>query len=266
LDLHQDHIGNSWDPAAHLPAGGFDIAVVAGDVHSPLTSAIDWLADRFPGVRVLYVPGNHDFWWDGGDRYTHDSMLARGRDLAARRGIDLLSNDTVVINGARFVGATLWTDMRLGSFSAAHAYGSARRHMNDFRMIRRRPSGRHRHIRVADTVDMHRLSRSYIDGVLAMPHAGPSVVVSHHAPHALSLPDPHFDLRWAYASDLGGLIAARQPDLWVHGHLHSRLDYRVGQTRIVANARGHEHESGRAQFDPSLVISIAPSSAQAGVS
>jgi hypothetical protein len=47
-DLHQDLQDNAWDPCAHAP--DHDIAVVAGDVHSPLTSAIDWLADRLPGV------------------------------------------------------------------------------------------------------------------------------------------------------------------------------------------------------------------------
>ena len=30
-DLHQDRADNAWDPARHAPAGGFDIAVVAGD-------------------------------------------------------------------------------------------------------------------------------------------------------------------------------------------------------------------------------------------
>ena len=32
-DLHQDWPENTWDPAAHAPPGGFDVAVVAGDVH-----------------------------------------------------------------------------------------------------------------------------------------------------------------------------------------------------------------------------------------
>jgi len=52
-DLHQDWASNAWDTAAHSP--DFDIAVVAGDVHSPLTNAIDWLADHFAGVDLLYA-------------------------------------------------------------------------------------------------------------------------------------------------------------------------------------------------------------------
>ena len=45
----------------HAPAGGFDAAVVAGNVHMPRLRALDWLGDRLPGVPVVYVPGNHDF-------------------------------------------------------------------------------------------------------------------------------------------------------------------------------------------------------------
>ena len=40
-DLHQDWASNAWDPAAHVPAGGFDVGVVASDVHLPLPQALD---------------------------------------------------------------------------------------------------------------------------------------------------------------------------------------------------------------------------------
>jgi hypothetical protein len=145
-DLHQDCAGNAWDPARHAPADGFDIVITAGDLHSPLTAAIDWLADRFAGCRVIYSPGNHDFWWDGGDdRCTLADQMARGRDLAARRGIDLLMDD-----------------MRLGTFSSGHAFNTSRRFMNDYRRIRRRPAGRHRYIRPVDTVALHRPARRMV--------------------------------------------------------------------------------------------------------
>jgi hypothetical protein len=48
--------------AAHAPTGGFDVAVIAGDVHMPLVRALDWLASHLAGVPVVYVAGNHCFW------------------------------------------------------------------------------------------------------------------------------------------------------------------------------------------------------------
>jgi len=51
-DLPQDCPENAWDPAAHAPAGGFDVAVIAGDVHMPLMRALDWLGERLPRSEI----------------------------------------------------------------------------------------------------------------------------------------------------------------------------------------------------------------------
>jgi len=258
-DLHQDWADNAWDPAAHAPADGFDIVVVAGDVHSPLPRALDWLADRLPGVPIVYVPGNHCFWWDrGDDRYTIDDVIARGRDAAARHGIHLLLDDAVTLGGIRFLGGTLWTNLRLGSLSLDHARYTSRRGMNDYKRIRRRRSGQHKYILTDDTLALHRATVAFLGAQLATPSTSPTVVVTHHAPHSLSLPGANMDLRWCYASDLGDLIARGQPDLWIHGHLHNRADYRLGKTRIVCNPRGHIEEESARTFDPSFVIQVTP--------
>ena len=243
-DLHQDWPENAWDPAGHAPAGGFDTAVVAGDVHMPLLRALDWLAERLPGVPVVYVPGNHDFWWDRGEeRYTIQEQIARGRDLAAAYGITLLMDDVAVIDDVRFVGGTLWTDFLFGSFSRTHAFRSAqgRGGMNDYRRIRTGPRSRNR-IEPGDVLAMHRTTRAFLAETLAVPHSGTTVVVTHHAPNPDSLPDPHAHLAWCDASDLTGLIESGAPDLWVHGHVHRHADYSVGRTRVVCNARGHVDE------------------------
>jgi Icc-related predicted phosphoesterase len=83
-------------------------------------------------------------------------------------------------------------------------------------------------------------------------------VATHHAPHPFSLSDANMDLRRCYASNLGDLIDRGQPDLWIHGHVHSPADYRPGKTRIVCNPRGHIEESSSRTFDPSLVIQVQP--------
>jgi predicted phosphodiesterase len=49
---------------ANLPE--FDVAVFAGDIHQPITAAIEWLLrerDVGPllGRSLVYVPGNHKF-------------------------------------------------------------------------------------------------------------------------------------------------------------------------------------------------------------
>lgn len=255
-DIHAEVPDNAWDPAAYAPAGGFDVAVVAGDVHMPLTRALDWLSERMPGVPVVYVPGNHDFWWDRGeDRYTIYGQIERGRDQAATLGIHLLLDAAVVVGGTRLVGATLWTNFCLSPHGLSHAFRTAqgRFGMNDYRRIRTGPRSRNR-IEPSEVLAMHRASRVFIEGELVRNHDGPTVVVSHHAPHPASLPGPHADLGWCYASDLTDLIMDRGPDLWVHGHVHNAVDYRVGRTRILCNPRGHTDE--RTGFVPDCVVRL----------
>ena len=102
---------------------------------------------------------------------------------------------------------------------------------------------------------MHHQSRLFIDTALK---ADPvkTVVVTHHLPHARSIP-PRFTgdlLNAAYASDLSGVIEVGRPALWVHGHTHDSCDYMVGDTRIVCNPRGYDDENAR--FDPMLVVRV----------
>ena len=89
-----------------------------------------------------------------------------------------------------------------------------------------------------------------------MPFTGPTIVVTHHAVHRNSVAPIYRDdwVTAAFVSDLSELIEAYQPALWVHGHVHNSFDYRVGQTRIIANPHGYGKENPA--FDCTLVVEI----------
>lgn len=251
-DLHQEWAENAWDPVPHAPEA-FDVVVVAGDVDTPGPRALGRLAEWFPGVAVVYVLGNHDFYLaEDEPAYTLWDVRERAAEDAARHGIALLDDTSAVIAGTRFIGGTLWTDLRLGTSSRGEAHSTARRGMNDYRRIRRRRSGHHRHLRTEETLALHQSTRAYVGDVLAAPFAGPTVVVTHHAPSPRSLVDA--DLRHCYASNLEPFIEEGHPDVWIHGHTHRRSDYVVGGTRVVANPRGHGHQ--RQAFDPSFTVAV----------
>ncbi len=258
-DIHQECPENAWDPQAAAPAHA-DVVVVAGDVHSPLPKAIDWLADRLPGARVVYVPGNHCFWrMSTDDRYSYQDVVLAGRKRAAARGIDLLvEGESVEIEGVRFVGGTGWTDftVRPPFIRFAGALAEARRRMNDYHRIRYGGDRSKDRLEPRDTLYLHRKTRVAIEAVLETPADVPTVVVTHHAPHPDCLPDPLFDLAWCYASDMTPVIEHGRPALWLHGHLHGRVDFQVDDTRILANSRGHTCEPSCALFDPALVIEV----------
>jgi predicted phosphohydrolase len=197
----------------------------------------------------VYVAGNHEF-YKGSIR----EGIEDGRKAAAQfPGVHFLENDFTIIDGVRFLGATLWTDYRIEEHPQLAMF-NARERMNDHKQIasQRNPWQRF----VPETAyRRHQDSRRFIDTALKADSIK-TVVVTHHLPHAKSIPARFKGdlLNAAYASDLSEVIEAGQPALWVHGHTHDSCDYQIGVARIVCNPRGYDDENNR--FDPGLVVTI----------
>ncbi len=110
----------------------------------------------------------------------------------------------------------------------------------------------HRLIRIAGPTGeepftpRHALARhqgdiAFVEQELAKPFDGPTVVVTHHAPHRRSVHEKYAAavLSAAFASDLTSTMERGRPDVWIHGHTHLSCDYRVGATRVVSNPKGY---------------------------
>lgn len=249
-DLHvARHEG--W-PAGQIPQA--DVAVVAGDVTEGLVDAIGWLGQHIrPHMRVVFVAGNHEYWGT-----LHERALEQGRIAAGVTDIDLLEGEAVVIERVRFAGATLWTDYHLlGEAYRWAAQQQARLSMSDHSQIgwRKQPWQR---LQPEDAAGLHKAAIRDLERLMREPHPGPTVVVTHHAPHPNSLArDQRASLiSAAYASDLTEQIGRWNADLWIHGHTHHAVDYRLGSTRILSNPRGYKHEREAIGFQPLLVVEV----------
>lgn len=266
-DLHLER-----DPVFQLPAApGADTLVLAGDIGSyqagsRLKESDDFGLARFapgaPGVpwrRVLYVPGNHEY-----DGLEFAGAHERLRATCERLGITWLERETLVIEGVRFIGTTLWTDfealargqstMTLQRQALEKAYRAANFYLRRFTASR-------------DGVPMlaeqwRQLAlecQQWLRAALAEPFAGPTVVVTHHAP-SLRSADPRYGLTPGTAGFCNALDELLdQADLWLHGHLHCASDYRSGyreRCRVVANPLGYASKGEQEDFRPSLVIEV----------
>lgn len=239
-DLHLDHhpAARAAELGAYAARSDADLLLVAGDVADG-PHALDALAPLLPaGLPVLYVPGNHEFYAPA-PGWTHARIRAHLRARAAALGVTLLDDSAVRIGGVRFLGATLWTDFALFG-EPAPAQAAATACMPDYRCIR---VGRRR-LHASDTVRWHRRSRAWLAGRLARAQPGPTVVLTHHAPHPASLEPRYADdpVSAAFASDLGACLDGARVVLWIHGHSHCACDYTVGGTRVVANPHGYPRE------------------------
>ncbi|SEA74365.1 metallophosphoesterase [Variovorax sp. YR216] len=253
----------------------YDVAVLAGDIVAPGRFVARWLRDpaRVGSSPIVQVAGNHEYY-----ESVMEQELAEMRCQAQEHQVHFLDCDEAVIDGVRFLGCTLWTDfgLRIDSegfpgqpvrkLSDRHrAMTESGRYLADYSSIRVEApktsnSRGTRRLTPMDTLLIHRRQRSWLRKKLAEPFAGPTVVVTHHAPHRNSLA-PRYAKDWSSGGFVNEMLPGffEVPVLWVHGHTHDSFDYRVGNCRVVSNPRGYMNWHGdfeNAQFDPGLVVEI----------
>ncbi|EIG62792.1 metallophosphoesterase [Bradyrhizobium sp. WSM1253] len=261
-DLH----GEAWSHGYNVPEGlDFDVAVFAGDVHNAYR-AVSWLTNQRAlwGKEVLFVAGNHEYYGS-----ILEDAAAEIRDRARRTNVRFLdATEVPVIDGVRFLGCTMWTDYRFDAESQAHGL-HAGRYMNDNKFIRTSDGAEFpKPFTPVEALKRHLAERRWLTDCLSEEHDGPTVCITHHAPHPGSL-HPRYEeepLNASFISDLSDIIVEHQPALWIHGHVHDSHDYIVGSdgvvsgaggdgTRIVCNPAGYAWEPNTG-FIPDLVVEI----------
>lgn len=248
-DLHMD--ADHWLP----PSTASDVLIVAGDLYDDAGRSIDWCAEarRRSGRPVVFVAGNHEFY----GRCLQEG-IEQMRSHARESGVHFLHNESVVIDGVRFVGAILWTDFCAdGPGFRTIATHAAREFFADYKHIRYRDQSGERPLTPEDTILEHEAALVAIQEGLADAYTEKVVVITHHAPLKQSL-DPAYRgsaLNPAMASGLDNLVGYSLAKLWVHGHVHGSHDYNLGGTRVVCNARGRKISMNE-QFRPDLVVEI----------
>jgi Icc-related predicted phosphoesterase len=254
-DLHLE-LCPDWEFPA---AADYDVIIAAGDIHSPATRGVRWLAHLAGGKPVIYVPGNHE-WYSSRRQFNVREESQRAASLAVELGVHWLMDEEVEIDGVRFLGSTLWTDYALYG-DAAGSMRIAQRGLNDHRYIF--PDDDYTALSPATAQAWHMQSRNWLAEKLMISSPLPTVVVTHHLPHLQSI-DPAYagsPLNPAFCSDLSGLIDKSGPALWVHGHTHSSCDYRAGQTRVVCNPKGYgfnmdAKKNENPRFNPGFVVRL----------
>jgi len=263
---------------AASPAAHADVLVLAGDIgsyqrgsrladgnfglarFSPLPQHAGW------PVPVLYVPGNHEY-----DALDFDAAHARLRATCDRLGIVWLERDSVVLDGVRFVGTTLWSDFdALADARGLHGEARKRQRAKAYRAanyyLEKTGGTRHGAPFLAEAVRAQALAcQDWLRAALARPHAGPTVAVTHFAP-SLRSADPRYGLTpgtAGFCNALDDLLPAA--DLWLHGHLHAPSDYVAtgprpdgtsGRCRVVANPLGYGPKHEQWTFQPHCVLTV----------
>jgi hypothetical protein len=219
-DLHLET--EAFEPEPHPDA---ELLLLAGDIDST------WAGyRRFAGWPhpVVVVAGNHEF--DG--RELNEAWPAL-RDLCGELGFTLLEQQALVLAGrdgrrVRFLGTVRWCDFDLwGEAKRAKALRSG----SYFQKVMN--ATRHGEPFGAEAVRQEALvCGAWLGRALQEPHdAHVTVVVTHFAPSAQSA-DPRYRHNISTAAFCNADDAlVPQANVWLHGHLHCRHDYRLGAAR-----------------------------------
>lgn len=264
VQIFSDVHCNVYQPKPIVIGRDVDLVAVAGDVAEGVKNSFITLRTIVPmTIPIVFTMGNHEFY-----RRFWREELEVAKSIGPDFNITTLENDVVLLDNGnvRVIGATTWTDYRLfGEQNVAAAMKAARDGLNDHRLIGWQKTPWQR-FRPQEALLLHSQSREFIADVLATPFSGATLTLTHHAPHYDSVPVQYQNeiLTAAYASDLGSLMGACVVDgqgaeapcsnTWIHGHIHSSVDYQVGATRILSNPHGYGDENR--SFNPTLIIEV----------
>lgn len=264
----------------HLEFGGIelkneqnaDVLVLAGDICVARDNSMfyqmffEQVSKEFP--MVIYIMGNHEHY--NGDFARTKQLLVD--NLSEYSNVHILDKESIKLEGYTFVCGTMWTDMNSYDDLTMKMVGSL---MNDFRCVRNSNRYTHRKVPVyqktndgelikdengqniqigmkmkeevskfspEDAYEDHKKFLDYLDGFLQRLDEQ-LIVITHHAPSALSTPDEfkhQNEMNGGYRSHLDYLIEDHPNiKLWIHGHMHDPVDYNIGSTRVVSNPRGY---------------------------
>lgn len=218
--------------------------VLAGDIANGryARNYIEDLASKFK--YIVFIIGNHEFY---GNEYF--STIQYWRDFADTiDNVYFLEKDTIILDGVRFVGGTLWTDMSvvkdpldLWSITRRMSDFSIKFNENNLPYPPKTKVNSIPRLTPENMTKVHKETLDYFAKVLQNKHEGKTVVVTHHSP-LFDFCLPKFkgsQLNPCFHSDLSEFIMNHDIDYWFFGHTHHCHWINRYGTTFISNQRGY---------------------------
>jgi predicted phosphodiesterase len=195
-----------------------DTLVIAGDLCEIESLNLETALSYFCGFfkRVLYVPGNHEYYHTTFKRVksTLNTFMRKYHNLYCFPNPGMITLDETT-----FAVGTLW-------FPRSPEVETRKQFLNDFKHIKNFESWVYDENQTAIELFINRT----VD-----------VVISHHLPSYRSV-DERYQNSTAncyYVSDI--LHKVQQlPKYWFHGHTHTPMDYMAGDCNVICNPVGYK--------------------------
>lgn len=218
-------------------------------------------AARKYGCPVVVIWGNHEAYGSVWSELLEQEDVQLAQLHAEGLDVRVLHGDATEIAGVRIIAATLWTDLKLYPKRETESRMMASAFMQDYRAIK---TAKSTNLTTEDMLVFHRNDKAAILKFLQAPHAGPTIVLTHHLPVRPLISqwrdvdsNPERPLNASFASDLWDDFSGLDIDVWLSGHSHENNRWigkgDHGDVKFLMNARGYPNEGS--EFDPTFIIS-----------
>ena len=219
-----------------LPETDADVLVLAGDIglaglEDSLADGLGFAAERFK--HVVCVSGNHEYYHGSPTVVT----AVMDRLMAKHKNLHWLNKSACMIDGQRFLGATLW-------FPEPNPLAQ-KRALNDFHYIKGFEPW---------VYEEHHAAVKYLTANIE----ASDIVVTHHIPTGAVVAQRLRGSRLSefYASNTLSLDVVGTPKMWFYGHTHDSSEQVVGGTRLVVNPCGYHGRETNPNFRTDLVFEV----------
>lgn len=235
------------------------ILVIAGDLGYPMEPAYrDFLVlMRSKFDHVLVVAGNHEYYKQRTSeaiqkgypaiKWSYTQIQDQIRQVCQEADCHFLQRGVVIIDGIRFLGTTLWTDI------PPVYQTSTQFRMNDYRHM---AGPKLTPITPAITTQWHREEKQWLQEEIAS-DSRPAIIITHHLPSYQIIAnkyqgDPNNS---CYASDCEELFTPPVVG-WMCGHSHHRSSGSINGIPYLLNPIGYPEED--ASYDLQMRVILVP--------
>lgn len=239
----------------------YDIIVLAGDISQDFSILESFISKLDENKKIIFVPGNHEY-----EGRRMEEVIPKIKELSKDfKNFQPLQNETVDIEGIRFIGTTLWSNFESSGINNKEEVKKwAKFNVVDFSYIFKKkilPNGeRYVPINPEDMEEEFNKAYDFLSYELKNnPTDLTKFVVTHFAPHKNSIHKKYGkDMGSPYwCNDLESLMGFS--DYWVHGHTHDSFNYNVEGTQVICNPRGVSkifNISENVNFDKDFILNI----------
>ncbi len=222
------------------------ILVLAGDIGYPGTPLFwEFMSQCSRDFKhVIFVFGNHEYYnssarLKSGKGLHMNAMEELVRGMIIHEGltnVHVLQKSTIILEGVRFIGATLWSPISEGESMVTEMISDYKSIQQDNETVLQ-PEYMNR---------IHADHTAYILSALKEGGSEPTVVITHHLPSFDLIGDKYKGsaVNCAFASTLlDDLDENLIPKVWICGHTHSAMQKMVRGCQCILNPWGYPGEN-----------------------